>query len=110
MKLLIDRDGNVTMLANEETEGIAKALGTSIKRRASRILPCNMLLRLIFLVIRNLCADTSRIAQWTRGWKIRWYVDLSLSNGPIVYSFDDRKKAINFEIRWLENNSFGAAK
>lgn len=108
MKIVIGKDGNVTMIANEAAEDLIKVLGGQVqKTRASHVEPCDIVLRVFFRAIRSLVSDQSRIAQWTRSWPVDWRVDLRRSNGPIVEAFDCRHCAIRFEIEWLEENRFG---
>ena len=64
------------------------------KRRVSRIVPNNLVLRCLFYLIRSCTSDSTRIAGWTRRWNCAWVVVInSFEYGP----FMDRSNAIYFE-------------
>lgn len=76
--------------------------GSSTMRRASNILPDALLLRLLFLAIRAVVPDTSRLAGWTRSWQCLWRIDTSPVGGPILAArYNVRANAIEAEIRFL---------
>jgi len=79
--------------------------GESIVRRASHIEPSNMLLRVLFIALRGIVDDSSRIAEWTRTWNCAWRVNLIPVNGPVIdHQWLNRADAIQFEIEWLNVN------
>jgi hypothetical protein len=70
--------------------------------RASHVLPECIALRLVFRAVRALVSDTSRIAQWTRGWGCLWLVDTSPVGGGIIpLRWRNRAEAIDAEVEAL---------
>lgn len=64
------------------------------KQRVSVIVPRNLVLRVLFVVLRALVSDESRIAEWTRHWDCDWDVVIDGEHhGP----FADRQEAVRFE-------------
>lgn len=57
--------------------------------RVSHIVPKNIILRMVFRLIRKLFGDKGKMADWTRKWNVEWIVIF----GP----FTERKEAIIFE-------------
>ena len=69
--------------------------------RASRILPCHKVKRIAFRVLRWLVKDSSRVAEWTRTWSGPWEADLAPVDGPVLGPYEERSRAIDHEVRWL---------
>ncbi len=88
----IEKDGKIKGFSDEVPQFITAKLIE--KKRVSRIVPQNTILRGIFLLIRTLVPDNSEIAEWTRKWKCSWIVVIGRKKyGP----FKNRTKAIQFE-------------
>lgn len=90
---LMFKGGTVTGFADEvNLDGLT--LEALTKKRVSRILPENYMLRLCFRLLRTVVNDGSKLAQWTRQWSCQWRVIINgQSDGP----FSDRQQAICFE-------------
>lgn len=104
-----------------ETSGAQafNALGRLRTRRASHVEPYEFWPRVAFTAIRMLVSDSSRVAEWTRGWGCKWRVNTKPVGGPILTWGDmlglkvfkcpdsdtawwyDRKRAIEAEKRFL---------
>ena len=83
----------------------AEIFGTVVeKRRLSRILPKNPLLRTLFLLLRSAFGDEGRVADWTRRWKCRWVL---VFLGEVVGEFGDRKEALRRELELLADYLLG---
>lgn len=97
--LTIDQNGDQIFLKTDGAE-IFRALGITVTRRASHIVPDNVLLRGAFRTVRALVPDTSVIAQWSREWRCLWRV--TVVNGPTLPGrWRDRKQAIEAEVEFL---------
>lgn len=81
--LTIEEDGTQTFLKIDAAD-IFLEQGEVVTRRASHVEPAGFWLRLAFTVIRMLVNDTSRTAQWTRGWHTLWRVNTSPVGGPVL--------------------------
>jgi hypothetical protein len=98
-----DCTGESKFLVNELSSFLLES-GSTIKR-ASHVEPVSIPLRLLFYVLRYLFGEYGKVASFTRFWSVQWRVNLSPVNGPILPTvFDDRDKAIEAEIVWLETN------
>lgn len=73
----------------------------AVVRRASHIEPAQRLRRMAFHALRALFREEGRVAEWTRGWRCRWRVDLRPSGGPVAGSFLFRDNALAFEHAWI---------
>lgn len=72
------------------------------KKRVSHIIPTNRVKALAFLLIRSMCSDDSKAAEWTRGWVCDWTVIIDKKRYP---GFQCRQEAITFEkdLIWEQN-------
>jgi hypothetical protein len=71
-------------------------------QRVSYIRPQNIFLRIIFIFIRWIVNDNSKIANWTRQWKCKWVVQLK-TDRKIYKNFINRDDAILFERKIIVN-------
>jgi hypothetical protein len=95
----IDESGDMVYLNTPESD-IFMELGERITTRASNVLPVRFWHRQAFRILRTLFGDYGRIAQWTREWSTRWYVDTRPVGGPIL-----RLKHVIPNIAWpIEDN------
>jgi len=94
--------GKTTFLVSEHTKAFIPA--TAVPRRASYIEPMNPWLRFLFRFLRAWCGDEGEVAEFTRGWTCAWQADMTPVGGPIVYNFQSRAAAIEYEIAWLNRN------
>ena len=100
--LTIDASGNAVFIKGHGADMFC-SLGTVRTRRGSYVEPSYWPLRAAFHCIRRLVPDSSRIAQWTRGWWCMWRVNLAPVNGPLFGHWRDRMEAITFEIQYLDS-------
>lgn len=107
MKLVIGPDGKITTLANEDVDWLNVIADQVEKRRASHVEPVNLLLRMIFRLIRWSSRESGGLSEWTRRWLVQWRVNLGPSGGPIVQSFTNRADAILYEVDWLLEHRYG---
>jgi len=109
----IDESGDMVYLNTPESD-IFMELGERITTRASNVLPVRFWHRQAFRILRTLFGDYGRIAQWTREWRTRWYVDTRPVGGPIlrwrhllpegldsIATFTNREAAIRAEVEFL---------
>lgn len=108
-----EANGDATYLATEASD-IFLELGETVTRRASHVEPATPGARILFHFLR-LFGNKTRIAEWTRGWKVLWRVNTSPVGGPILKRKDagmlglpeltavwgDRQQAIDAEIKFL---------
>jgi hypothetical protein len=100
--LTVDSNGDIKFLVSPLSEGFLDS--DSTVKRASHVEPWNPFIRCVFHTLR-LFGDTGRVADWSRRWSIDWRVNLSPVNGPILpITFTNRATAIEFEVKWLEDN------
>lgn len=66
-------------------------------RRVSYIEPCSWPLRKAFHMLRRLCGDGGRVADWTRRWGCLWRVNFGPVRGPIQGPFSKREEALEWE-------------
>ena len=97
--------GDLRFVTSPEARPLVR-LGPATTRRASRIVPQNVLLRLLFRLLRSCVSDDSRCAQWTRRWPCQWLADMALTGGPVLGPFPTRPQAIAAEVDWLHNRRF----
>ena len=96
-----DNTGDVTFLVNDNTRLFVD--DSSVIRRASYVLPCDLFLRGLFKFLRSVMGDAGTVAASTREWPCKWYVDLSPINGPVLpHIYTNRALAIQAEIDYLE--------
>lgn len=99
--LSIKPDGVVErVVGGEFIEQVAGASVTG-KRRASHVYPSDPFLEALFRLVRKIFGDDGPMAQWTRGWNCRWYVDLRPVGGKTMGLFSKRATAIAYEQQWL---------
>lgn len=94
--IIINTDGSYRAISHfrEDLVSFGEA------RRASHIWPENIFLRVAFILVRAIFGE-GRIADWTRGWRCSWIVDLRRSKGGILGPFSSRGEAIAAEVNWL---------
>ena len=98
-----DSTGDTTFLLNDDTRAFVDS--TSVIKRASHVEPVNLFIRIVFYTIRFLFGEHGRAGDFTRQWPCRWRVNLSPVGGPLIpVEWASRQSAINFEVRWLEEN------
>ena len=112
----IDENGDVLFLASTEND-IFCELGSVVTKRASHVEPATFWARRAFHFLR-LFGNKTKIAEWTRGWRVFWRVNTKPVGGPVikwkhvypgikkgvsdyVYVWSDRQQAIDFEIEFL---------
>lgn len=78
----IDENGDVLFLASNEND-IFCELGDVITKRASHVEPTTFWARRAFHFLR-LFGDKTRVAEWTRSWKVLWRVNTKPVGGPIL--------------------------
>jgi len=98
-------NGDLRFVTNPELQTLT-ALGPTTRQRASRIVPQNVFLRVLFRVLRSCVSDASGCAGWTRRWRCPWLADLRLSGGPILGPFPIRQQALAAEVDWLTEHGF----
>jgi hypothetical protein len=92
----IDESGDMVYLNTPESD-IFMELGERITARASNVLPVRFWYRQAFRILRTLFGDYGRIAQWTREWSTRWYVDTRPVGGPVLTWSDTRGDGTRFD-------------
>ena len=98
----VTEDGTLLVIDSAAAREFAAGLGEDTVQRASHVLPVNLILRALFITIRALVHDTSAIAQWTRTWACRWFVDARPVGGDVLPErYTDRQAAISAEIDYL---------
>ena len=97
---IIDESGELTFL---RTEAAGDILPQATTRRASHVEPANASLRVLFHLLRRWLGDKGRMSEFTRSWPILWRVNMSPVGGPVLGNFDDRQRAIDFEINFLNH-------
>ena len=103
--LTISDGGSIAQIAGHGPD--LSGCGTSVKRRASHVEPCNWPLWVLFHAVRACVRDESKLACWTRSWRCLWRVQII--GGPVLAGrWRDREHAIAAEVAWLETNNFGA--
>lgn len=105
MNVTVLPDGQLRFVATTESLCL-HALGSTTTNRASRVVPRNVLLRILFRVLRGCVRDDSRCAGWTRNWRCQWLADLRISGGPVLGPFAIRQEAIGAELDWLHDHGF----
>ena len=97
MKEVIDflPDGTV------ETCGVSDLVsGPEIRRtRASRIVPVSVPKRIAFYLIRVICGERGRAAEWTRSWKGPWVCHI-LGTRRRFYN-QSRQACVRWEIKQI---------
>jgi len=95
-----DSNGAVKFLVNSDTAPFID--DQSKVRRASHVYPCNVWLRIAFVILRTMFGDNGAIAEYTRNWNCKWFIDLSPVNGPkLTGNWTNRQDALDAEILWL---------
>ncbi len=94
MKITVKVEGNRVYTVGKAGEVFGKVVE---KRRMSRIVPANPVLRTVFILLRRAFGDSGKTAEWTRKWKCRWMVTVKL--GP----FETREEALKKEIELLSH-------
>lgn len=102
LTVTIEQDGSLRFIDAPEAAALAAALGVTDVRRASHVLPDNIVLRFAFNVLRQLFGDEGHIAEWTRHWRCLWLVDASPVGGALLDDrWRDRAAAIEAEVKYL---------
>lgn len=64
------------------------------KKRVSHLIPASFIKKIVFIIIRAVFSEQSKITEWTRHWHCSWLVVIDQKYyGP----FEDRQDAIRFE-------------
>lgn len=101
----ITEDGTLLVIDGAAAREFAAGLGEDTVSRASHVIPVNLLLRGLFILIRASVPDTSAIAEWTRGWRVRWLVDASPVGGVVLPGrWTNRQQAIDAEVEYLNQH------
>ncbi len=98
IKIIIDKHGNIIWFKEEKTKALLKNLELKKKQeeRVSYISPQNIILRILFKIIRKIFKNNEKIIQWTRSWNCKWQVEIPEIK-LVKKNFTDRQKAIEFE-------------
>ena len=90
---IVIKSGQVCGFADEVAiDGVR--IETVTKTRVSHVWPANIALRAIFIALRAVVRDESKVAGWTRTWGGIWKGVIDREEfGP----FSDRSEAIRFE-------------
>jgi len=107
MLITVGTDGNMRVLDLPEAKPFIDMGERVTRKRASHVVPVNVVLRGFFKLLRWATGETGRISDWTRTWRcsrLGWQSDLSPSGGPTLGPFISRDEAIVAEIDWLEAN------
>jgi hypothetical protein len=101
IKVTIDEDtAEVKYLISAESPLLI--LPDSTVRRASHIVPANLLIRTIWHALR-IFGDGTVLARFTRSWRCKWLIDFSpIGQGILGVQWDSRESAIAFEVDYLE--------
>ena len=83
LTVTIDENGDMIYLKTPLSDVLLE-LGTVVTKRASHVEPDTFFARMAFRALRLVVTDNSRIAQWTRGWNVRWRVDTRPVGGPVL--------------------------
>ena len=103
VKVTIDEDtAEIKYLISAESPLLI--LPDSTVKRASNIIPANVLLRTIWYALR-MFGDDTLAARYTRTWECKWVIDFSpIGYGILPVEWDSRQAAIDFEVDYLERN------
>lgn len=91
------------MIADHKLECL-NGMGIATKRRASNVLPQNLLLRVAFRWLRDTFGETGIVAACTRRWPCDWIADMSPIGGGQYGPFRKRADAIRFEVAYIEKH------
>lgn len=105
MIIQVTTAGDLRFVTSPELLTLAQ-LGPTKTRRASRVVPQNVILRVLFRLLRSCVSDDSRCAGWTRRWRCRWLADLGISGGPVLGPYPRREQALAAEVDWLHTHGF----
>lgn len=111
-KIFVHPDGRIEAIDHPALERFSQERATtSSMKRVSHIEPCTWWLRQVFKLLRRVFGEKGAVAAFTRRWSCRWRANLQLSNGPITDRDEagvpfgtDRQKALDFEVRWLNEH------
>ena len=95
MKITI-KNGNIYGFI-DEIDKVTQNLEKKVTHRVSLIIPKNKLLRFIFIIMRKI--NNNKINNFIRNWKCMWIV---IINGKTLGEFQNRKKAIDFEKKYIQ--------
>jgi hypothetical protein len=107
MIVLVDRDGQVTVIAHDSDMPVLERAFGSIETtsRGGHVLPAAPVKQWAFLLLRKMASK--RLAAWTRRWRGQWVADLTISNGPVLGPFSNRLEAVTAEETWLADKLTG---
>lgn len=88
--LEITPDGEIRVLGDAPVE-----LGTGTRKRASHVLPCHPVKRVLFVILRLLFGERGRVATFTRSWQGPWQV--TLVNHPESFTHQSRRVCLLWE-------------
>lgn len=101
LEVTITPTGEVQFLYDESLAELVPK--DAVIKRASHVLPQNLILRILFHVLRSIWGEYGWMAEFTRSWSCLWYVDLSPVGGPTLpQRFKNRAEAITAEVEWLQ--------
>lgn len=102
---VVIRDDGALVCLDNEASACFKELGSVHTQRASHVEPYNRACRVAFHMLRLFFGDKGRMSEFTRGWPIRWRVNLRPVGGPVMQAlWLDRQEAIDAEVAWLNVN------
>jgi hypothetical protein len=78
-----DEHGNLEYIKTEGDDALLE-LGEVVTRRASHVEPVNIILRVLFHILRTVVSDKSAAAAWTRVWPCLWRVNTAPVGGPVL--------------------------
>jgi hypothetical protein len=98
--ITFDERGNCTALQTDAVRSLQldETLGAATVRRASHIFPCHPVKRFGFRVLRLLCGERGRVAEWVRSWAGPWEVRFTSNIHRVVFSHPSRRVCVDWEI------------
>lgn len=94
----VTEDGTIVHLQSDELS--LGSIGPTTTTRASHVEPVDAMKRLAFRILRLVCGERGRVAQWTRGWKGPWMVRVC-GGGP-SFRHSSREACIEWEVAHLQ--------
>lgn len=105
LTVFIESDGTIEAIDKPESKCLTDE--TTTTKRISHVEPVNRFYRVLFHLLRKASRDESLAADWTRRWKVTWQVKM-FGTGDILGPFEDRKRAIEAEVKYYEGVSDGS--
>ena len=108
---IIEENGDLTFLVTPAAAAFVTP--DAVVSRASHVEPDNILLRIVFRILRTVLGDKGRMSEFTRSWPCLWRVNTAPVGGPVltwkhiggdsdtVARFSVRQNAIDAEVIFL---------